>query len=126
MKKLIFVVFLAMATSARAAVVDYNVQLTKTDGTVAQDCELYSMNGVCNSTVPMTLGRLVASALARPQPGTGVAEQVRNGILAQRVFTGSADLTANDIALIKNRIGDFAYDAGAKTKAICILNQTIC
>jgi hypothetical protein len=59
--------------------------------------------------------------LSKPRAGA-VAEQVKDGLLAQRVFAGRANLDAEEIANIKTRLGEINFNTYIIAQAVMILD----
>jgi hypothetical protein len=109
------------SVSAFATEIDFSIPLKNLDGDIAQDCAHATPENKCDKFVPLTLGRLVAVALSKPRAGA-VAEQVKDGLLAQRVFCCKADLSAEEIANIKTRLGEINFNTYIIAQAVMILD----
>lgn len=97
----------ASVLAARAAEVDFNVQLKEMDSSGAVDCnKVDQRQGACLEVVPLTLKRLVVAALDSPDANTPAMEKLRRGMLAQRVYRAekAVELTAEEVQLVKDLI----------------------
>jgi len=78
--------------------IDFSSQITALSG-----------EAICIEEKPMTLGHMAIEALCAPLPNeqTSGEQKVRRAKLAERIFGSSApiDVSVEDVALIKDRIG---------------------
>lgn len=120
MKSLTTIAFAAalLPTLACAAPVDFSAVIHNLDGGPAQECKqaeaktIPGKNGepddhvtICKKVGPLTLGSLAANGLISADRGASADEQVKRGLLAQRVYAGKAvELTAEQVATIKAQV----------------------
>lgn len=117
----------AFCGPAAAGNVDFSVVLVGTDGKPFADCSAADPSGKCTATVDMTLGRLAIAAIAVPDKNATLIDQVARGKLAYRISgAGTLDLTTDEIALIKARIGALGVSPLAVWQACKLLDPAQC
>lgn len=117
--------FLAsLLVSSPAFALDCSTPLKSVDGSIAEDCAHITDDGKCDKKVPLTLGRLAATALIQPKkPPPPLSEQVIDGRLAQRIIDAQdCVLSTDEIVKIKNRIGELGFNPVIVANAVGLLD----
>jgi hypothetical protein len=82
--------------------------------------------GKCDKLIPLTLGRFCAEALSQPAKGALVADSIRRGALAARVFKEETfSLTADEVQLIEKAIPELQVRPAVVLDAMKLLDPAL-
>jgi hypothetical protein len=123
--------FLLFASTAFAAdaphKIDFTVILLDADNEPMQECAApeRAADGVCKEKRTITLGAVAMRALTAPEQGISGEDSLKRGQLALGVYRSpGAELTAEEIALIKKQVAKF-YSPLVVARAFPLLDPAV-
>lgn len=133
MRKQITAVLSVLALTSASALaeeprkIDFSAVITDHDGRPYQEClewqKPVTPQSECSKSIELTLGQLALAGLVINDQGVSGAEQVKRQALGLRIFQAKdAELTSDEITLVREQIGKVHYRGIATLRAWKLLD----